>query len=315
MIEKFIALAANSFMKIQFQNLVKKKGSEQNWCLQGAPLSAELRSPLAERQKCGVEHAAGLVGLLALVTDLGFEVVPVAELLAVFPARRECRDGTSVHEVRDALEVGLVRCGVRHVFKIFPVGHLDLHEPRPALGVGDHRAAVSVRVHVLELLPAGFVGEFDGGGVGQLGLDLLAMSTSLLLVLRLPLLPLALVLGFDASVARLVLVGEDGVRIGSDFALDVARLGTLLITEDEVGIGIAVHQHRDAVEFLLRREVSLLGEPNHLLDGVDDEAVVDVRLFGRHASFLLSRFRLPRFLRGQRYRFFTDALNITHYGL
>jgi len=33
MIEKFTALAANSFMKIQFQNLIKKKGSEQNWCL------------------------------------------------------------------------------------------------------------------------------------------------------------------------------------------------------------------------------------------------------------------------------------------
>ena len=250
-------------------------------CLQGA-LDCELRSQLPDGQERGVENPTRLVGFLALVAELGLDVVPPTKLFAVLPAGRQRRDGASVHEAGDAFEVCLLRSGFRHVFEVFPLGHLDLHEPCPAFRVGDHRATVTVAVDGLELLPAGFVCELDARSVDQLGLDDFAMSLGFRLVLRLPFLALAFVLVRDTSVARLVRRREFGFRIGSDVALDVARLGTLLVTEDEVGLGIAVHQYCNAVELLLRREVALLGEPDHLLDGVDDEAVVDIRLLDFH---------------------------------
>ena len=250
---------------------------------------AKFLSPLTDRQKRGIEDATGFVGLLAFVSELSLQVVPATEFVSVLPAACELRDGTPVHEARNAFEIGLVRRGVCHVLELLPVGHLELHETSPAFRVGHDSTAVAIAVDFLGLLPACFVGELDRGGVGQLGLDLLAVSTRFLLVRRLRLLPLTLILGLDASVVRLVLGRKFGLRIGSNFTRDIARLSALLVTEDEISVGIAIHHHRDAVELLLRREVALLGEPDHLLDSVDDEAVVSVRLsdFHRSRSFLL----------------------------
>ena len=177
---------------------------------------------LPDRQECGIEDAAGFVGFLAFVAELSLDVVPATELFAVLPALRERRDGTSVHEARDAFEIGLVRCGVCHIFELLPVGHLDLHESRPAFRVGDNRAAVAVRVDFLELLPALRVRELDVRSADQLGFDSFLLGLGLRFVLRLTLLPTAFVLLFDANVARLLLVRENGVRVGADVLADVA---------------------------------------------------------------------------------------------
>lgn len=59
------------------------------------PWCRQLRSPLADGQERGVEHATWLVGLLAFGSDLGLEVVPATQLFAVLPASRQRRDCTA----------------------------------------------------------------------------------------------------------------------------------------------------------------------------------------------------------------------------
>ena len=233
-------------------------------------MSAELRSPLAERQKRGVEHAAGLVGLLALVPDLGLEVVPTPKSVAVLPAGRECRDSTFVHEARDALEVGLVICGVRHIFEVFPVGHLDLHEACPPFRVGDHRTAVAVLVDFLELLPALRVRELDARRADQLGFDSFLLGLGLRFILRLTLLATALVLFFDVSVACLLLVREDGVRVGADALADVAVERPRPVAIDELGVGIRAHADGHAVELELHHGVEPASHADRLGDCARD---------------------------------------------
>jgi len=233
-------------------------------------LTDTILSPNAEKRR--VEHATGLVGLLTLVSELGREVVPPPELVSVLPALRERRNGAAVHEAGDALQVGLVGGGVRHILELLPVGHLGLHEPGPPLRVGDDAATVAVLVLVLELLPGLLVGQFHGGGVRELGLDRVTLGRGFRLVLLLPLLPLALVLGLDLGVARLLRVREDGVRVRADVLLDVAAERARPVAADEVGVGVAVDADHHAVELELDRPVLLRRERDGLGDGGVDGA-------------------------------------------
>ena len=251
------------------QNIKNRKGLRAD-CVCKEPLIANFVRVLPDGQERGVEDAAGFVGLLAFVSELGLDVVPPTKLVSVLPARRELRDGTPVHEARDALEVGLAGSGIRHIRELLPVGHLDLHETSPSLRVGHHRSAVAVAVDLLRLLPASLVGEFDRGGVGQLGLDLLAMCTRLLLGLRPLLLPFAFVLGLDTSVARLLLVRENGVRVGADALADVAAQRPRPVAIDELGVGIRAHADGHAIELELDRALLLRRKRDGFGDGTGD---------------------------------------------
>lgn len=225
---------------------------------------------LPDRQECGIEDATGFVGLLAFVSELGLDVVPATEFVPVFPAACELRDGTPVHEARDAFEIGFLRSGVRHVCELLPVGHLDLHETSPAFRVGHDSAAVAIAVDFLGLLPARFVGELDRGGVDQLGLDLLAMGACLLVVFGLTLLARPIVLGLDASIACLLRVREDGVRVGADALADVTAQRPRPIAIDELGVGIRAHTDSHAVELELDRALLLRRKRDGFGDGVGD---------------------------------------------
>ena len=223
---------------------------------------------LPDGQERGVEDAAGFVGLFAFVSELGLDVVPATQLVAVLPASRQRRDGASVHEARDAFEIGLLRGGVRHIFELLSVGHLDLHESCPAFRVGNDRSAIAAAVDGFELLPTGFVCELDARSVDQLGLDLLAVSARLLLVLGVAFLALPIVLGLDASVACLLRVREDRVWIGADALADVTAQRPRPIAIDELGVGIRAHADGHAVEVELHRGV----ESARQADGFGDRA-------------------------------------------
>jgi len=60
---------------------------------------------LPNDEECGVEHTTALVSSSALVSNLGFEVVPTA----ILPVVGEHRDGTTVHERTNAVDVSIMR--------------------------------------------------------------------------------------------------------------------------------------------------------------------------------------------------------------
>lgn len=138
---------------------MQKKDSEQNWCLQGAPLSAKLRSPLAKRQTRGVKHAAAFVCLLTLVPYLGLEVMPATELLSVHPYLREEGHGTPIHGAGDTLVICQRGSLVGTRFERVAVGHPTFHETRPPLGKAYHSSVVAVGVGRDHLLPTLLVSE------------------------------------------------------------------------------------------------------------------------------------------------------------
>ncbi len=150
-----------------------------------------------------VDHAFVLFGLAVLL------VVPLAQLVAVLPAGREGVHRSAIHGAADAVDVRLLGGGAGDVLELLARVDLDLHEASPALGVGDDGASVTVLVVVLPGLPGGLVGDLHPGSVGELGLGGVALGVGLGLVLGLPLLATLLVLGLDAGVVLLLLVGED----------------------------------------------------------------------------------------------------------
>ena len=224
----------------------------------------------ADAQERGVENAAGLIGLLALVAELRVEIVPPPKLVAVLPARCEGRNRRAVHEARDALGVGLVGGSGRDILELLAVGHLELHQPRPPLGERNDTSAVAVLVVVLPGLPRGLVGHLHRGCVGEPGLGGVPLGGCPRGVLRLPLLTSLLVLGLDASVVLLLLVGEDGVRVGSDVLLDVAGERTRPVAVDEVGVRACHHADVHAVELEHDGPVLVGGQSNGFGDGAGD---------------------------------------------
>src|SRR3989344_3680825 len=246
----------------------KRKGSTHDFSW-GALLTANLRSPLSEGQKRGVEHATALVGLLALVTDLGLEVVPAAELLAMNPHLRENGHGGPVHEAGDALVVRQRGSLVCARFESVAVGHPAFHKTCPSPGEADDSAAVAVRVDRDRLLPALLVSERHLlGSDRESALEYQVMALLGLLGLALPLLVLR------------------GLHV---LLVTAIRLG-LVVLHDRVGVVAGLDRECDVVELRCHGPLRLLRQSDHLLGGfadvlashrfVDLHATVSFRLLG-----------------------------------
>lgn len=175
---------------------------------------------------------------LGVLIDAVLLVVPLAQPVAVLPVGHEGMHSSAVHVAGDAVDVRLVGGGVGDVLELLARGHLDLHEASPAFRVGDDTVAVVALVLGLVVLPDLLVGDLHLGGVGELGLGGVALGVGLGLVLGLPLLSMLLVLGLDAGVVLLLLVGEDGVRVGADVLVDVVVYGATPVAVDELRIGV-----------------------------------------------------------------------------
>src|SRR3989338_1697682 len=221
----------------------KRKGSTHDFSW-GALLTAELRSPLAERQKRGVEHATALVGFLALVPDLGLEVVPAAELLAVNPHLREDGHGAPVHEAGDALVVRQRGSLVGARFESVAVGHPTFHETRPPLGEADDSVAVAVGVGRDRLLPALLVSERHFLGSGR-------ESTLEHQVLA--------SLGFFGLTLPLLLLR--GLHV---LLVTAIRFG-LVVLHDPFGVVAGLGRERDVVELRRHGSLGLLRQSDHAL--------------------------------------------------
>ena len=215
---------------------------------------SHLRSVRADGEDSRVDRTLGVIA------DAVLFVMPLAQLVAVLPAGCEGVHRSAVHKAGDAVDVRLVGGGVGDVLELLARVDLDLHEASLALGVGDDASSVTVLVVVLPGLPGGLVGDLHLGSVGELGLGGVALGVGLGLVLGLPLLTTLLVLGLDAGVVLLLLVGEDGVRVGADVLVDVAGEPTRPVAVDELRVGVHAHRDRDAVELELD-EAALLLDP------------------------------------------------------
>lgn len=216
-------------------------------------LSGSLRT---EREKRGVKNATAFVGFLALVPDLGREVVPATELFAVLPHLREEGNGAPVHEACDTLDVGLVARFVGDVLEFRAGGYLLLHEVCPAGRVTDDTTAVIILVLLDDLFSAIGVLEREGQDVFRAS-------------------------RVGALSNFLGLVSGTLPRRGLLPLLVTAMRIRLIVLHDGVGVLAGFGREYDVVKLRLHGFLRLLRQSDHVLGGFAD-VFTSKRFVGLH---------------------------------